>query len=76
MDNASYHSRHNEKVLASNSRKGDMQDWLMSHGIKCPKRALKRDLLSLIKLSNPKAKYVIDEMAKAACYAPHHIIVN
>ena len=33
MDNASYHSRHIEEVPTSNSRKGDLQDWLTSHGI-------------------------------------------
>ena len=35
MDNASY-SRRIEKVPTSNSRKGDMQDWLTSHGIEYP----------------------------------------
>ena len=33
--NASY-SRRIEKVPTSNSRKGDMQDWLTSHGIEYP----------------------------------------
>ena len=65
MDNTSNHSRCIEKVPTINSRKGDMQDWLMSHGIKYQERALKRELSSLIKLSNPKPKYVIDELAKA-----------
>ena len=35
--------------------------------------ALKQELLSLIKLSNPKPKYVIDEMAKAAGHEVVHI---
>ena len=81
MDNASYHSRRIEKVPTSNSRKGDMQDWLKSHGIQYPERALKRELLSLIKLSNAKPKYVIDEMAKAAGHEvvripPYHCELN
>ena len=81
MDNASYHSRRIEKVPTSNSRKGDMQDWLTSHGIEYPERALKRELLSLIKLSNAKPKYVIDEMAKAAGHEvvripPYHCELN
>ena len=42
-----------------------MQDWLTSHAWH-PERALQRELLSLIKLSNPKPNYVIDETAKAA----------
>ena len=81
MDNASYHSRRIEKVPTSNSRKGDMQDWLTSHGIEYPERALKRELLSLIKLRNAKPKYVIDEMAKAAGHEvvripPYHCELN
>ena len=47
-----------------------MQDWLMSHGIKYP---FKQELLSLIKLCNPRYKYVIDEMAKAAGHEVVHI---
>ena len=35
--------------------------------------ALKQELLSLIKLSNPKPKYVINEMAKAAVHEVVHI---
>ena len=81
MDNASYHSRRIEKVPTSNSRKGDVQDWLMSHGIECPERALKQELLSLIKLSNAKPKYVIDEIAKATGHEvvripPYHCELN
>ena len=80
MDNASYH-RHIEKVPTSDNRKGDMQDWLTSHGIEYPERALKRELLFLIKLSNAKPKYVIDEMAKAAGHEvvripPYHCELN
>ena len=65
----------------SNSRKGDMQDWLMSPGIEYPEGALKRELLSLIKLNNRKPKYVIDEMAKAAGHEvvripPYHCELN
>ena len=57
IDNASYHSRCIEKVPTSNTKKSEMQDWLTSHGIEYPECALKRELLSLIKLSNPKPKY-------------------
>ena len=45
MDNASYHSRRIEKVPTSNSRKSDMQDWLTSHGIEYPERALKTRII-------------------------------
>ena len=73
MDNASYHSRHIKKVPTSNTKKSEMQDWLTNHGIKYPEHALKQELLSLIKLSNPKPKYVIDEMAKIAGHEVVHI---
>ena len=58
-----------------------MQDWLTSHGIDYPEHALKCELLALIRLSNPKPKYVIDEMAKAAghevvCLPPYHCELN
>ena len=81
MDNAIYHNRCIEKIPTSNSRKGDMQDWFTSHGIQYPEQALKRELLSLIKLSNPKPKYVIDEMAKTAGHEvaripPNHCELN
>ena len=33
MDNASYHSRRLEKLPTSNSRKGDMLEWLDKHKI-------------------------------------------
>ena len=50
-----------------------MQDWLTSHGIEYPERALKRELLALIRAGNPKPKYVIDEMAKAAGHEVVHL---
>ena len=43
-----------------------MQDWLTRHVIEFPEQALKRELLSLVRLSNITPKYVIDEMAKAS----------
>ena len=53
-------------IITSNTRKSEMQVRLMSYSIGYPERALKQELLPLIKLSNPKPKYVIDKMAKAA----------
>ena len=63
------------------SRKSEMQDWLVAHGIEFPERALKRELLSLIRLSNPQPKYVVDEMAKASGHEvvrlpPYHCELN
>ena len=81
IDNASYHSRRLEAVPTMSSRKGEMQDWLLAHNIEYPERALKCELLALIRLSNPKPKYVIDEMAKASGHEvvrlpPYHCELN
>ena len=78
IDNASYHSRRLEAVPTTNTRKGEMQDWLTAHNIKFPERALKSELLSL---SNPQPKYVIDELAKASVHEvvrlpPYHCELN
>ena len=60
-----------------------MQDSLTAHSIQFPKRALKREHLSLIRLSNPQSKYVhvIDEHAKASGHEvvrlpPYHCELN
>ena len=58
-----------------------MQDWLTAHNIQFPESALKRELLSLIRLSNPQPKYVIDELAKASGHEvvrlpPYHCELN
>ena len=42
-----------------------MHDWLTAKGIEYPESALKRELFQLIHASNPKPKFVVDEMAKA-----------
>ena len=42
----------------------EIQDWLVSHGIDV--HALKRELLQLVRISNSKPRYVIDEVAKPA----------
>ena len=81
MDNASYHSRKLEPIPTMSSRKSQMQDWLVAHGIEFPERALKRELINLIRLSNPQPKYVVDELAKASGHEvvrlpPYHCELN
>ena len=66
MDNASYHSRRLEPVPTMSSRKQILQDWLTASTIEFPENALKRELYTLIKMSNFTPKYAVDEMAKAA----------
>ena len=81
IDNAPYHSRRLEPVPTMNSRKQLMQDWLTAKGIEYPECALKRELFQLIRASNAKPKFVIDEMAKAAGHEvvrlpPYHCELN
>ena len=47
MDNASYHSRYLQKIPTKSSNKQVMKDWLTSHGLHYPEKALKRELYSL-----------------------------
>ena len=58
-----------------------MQDWLIAHNIEFPERSLNRELLALIRRSNPQPKYVVDEMAKTfghevVCLPPYHCELN
>ena len=73
MDNAPYHSRRLEPVPTMSSRKQVMQDWLTSHRICFLECALKRELYNLIRSSNFKPKYAVDEMARAAGHEVVHL---
>ena len=73
MDNAPYHSRRLERVPTMSSRKQVMQDWLTSHRIWFPECALKQELYNLIRSSNFKPKYAVDEMARAAGHEVVHL---
>ena len=81
MDNAFYHSHRTESVPKMSSRKAVMQDWLVSHSIVYPEKALKRELYQLIKFSNIDHKYTVYEMAKASGHEvvrlpPYHCKLN
>ena len=81
MDNAPYHSRMLESVPTMSSRKQQMHDWLTAKGIEYPEAALKRELFQLIRVSNPKPKFVADEMAKVVGHEvvrlpPYHCELN
>ena len=73
MDNAPYHSRRLEPVPTMSSRKQMMQDWLTAREIEFPENALKRELYTLIKMSNFTPKCAVDEMAKAAGHEVVHL---
>ena len=72
MDNASYHSRHLQKIPTKSSTKQEMKDWLTSNGIQFPEKALKCELYSLIVSSNPVTLYVINEIAKVTKLCVYH----
>ena len=81
MDNAPYHCRMLEAVPTMSSRKQQVHDWLTAKGIDYPESALKRELFQLICASNPKPKFVVDEMAKAVRHEvvrllPYHCELN
>lgn len=67
MDNASYHSRRQERLPVTSWRKQAIQEWLSAKGIAFENNEVKAELLAKVK--NVKylyQSYVTDEMAKQA----------
>ncbi|KAG8268245.1 hypothetical protein J6590_108454 [Homalodisca vitripennis] len=63
IDNASYHNVEIDKSPTSNSRKCDMQAWLLEKNIPYSHTMLKVELYEIIKANKPAYKrYVIDEL--------------
>ncbi|KAH9629124.1 hypothetical protein HF086_008573 [Spodoptera exigua] len=66
MDNASYHSRRQEKIPVTSWKKQDIQEWLTSKQISYETNETKVQLLEKVKDVKTQYKsYVVDEMAKA-----------
>lgn len=66
MDNASYHSRRQEKIPVTSWKKTDIQEWLSSKQISFEAKETKVQLLEKVKeVKSRYQSYVIDEMAKA-----------
>lgn len=63
IDNASYHSMQLERIPTSNTKKGDIQEWLKKKNINFDKCEIKEELLRKVKASNPQKIYVIDNLA-------------
>ena len=65
IDNASIHNKREEGTPKSNSKKGEMQEWLMKKNVDFDPKALKADLWKLIqeKLKDCP-EYSIDKMVK------------
>ena len=66
MDNTSYHSRLDDPVPTKSWTKKRMIEWLDSHHISYPEKALKSEIWSIIHRIDASPKYVIDEMAHAS----------
>jgi len=66
MDNASYHSVREEgtKTPTSNSRKGDMINWLTKNNINFNNKAKKPELYEIVKLNKGPPIYKVDEFLK------------
>ncbi|XP_061717563.1 uncharacterized protein LOC133525293 [Cydia pomonella] len=65
LDNASYHSRREERTPTMQWRKGDIQGWLRSKNILYDDKYVKKELMDLVNPVKEKYQsYVIDEMAK------------
>ena len=52
-----------------------MQDWLQVRGIKFPTNALKAELYSIKQRLKPSPRYIVDDMASAACKYSEKIVV-
>lgn len=82
MDNASYHSRLEEAVPTTSSRKQVVQDWLTSKGLAWDEKMLKKELLSLVtSVKTRYIKYRVDGAAeRAGCIVlrlpPYHCELN
>jgi transposase len=82
MDNASYHSRREERLPTTSWRKANIQNWLSEKGISYDDGMVKTELMCLVKLHKQNyLKYAVDEMAKAAVVTvlslpPYHCELN
>lgn len=64
LDNAPYHSRQLEKIPNKSWRKKDIQEFLKTHNVEYNETYKVSQLLEIVRKSNFKKKYVIDEIAK------------
>lgn len=62
MDNATYHSRQQNKVPNSSTKKDEILKFMESKSMEIPQKATKKVLLEAIKKENFKKEYVIDKV--------------
>ncbi|CAK1583756.1 unnamed protein product [Parnassius mnemosyne] len=81
LDNASYHSRRQEKIPVTSWKKIDIQEWLSSKQISYEVKETKVQLLKKVKdVKIQYQSYVVDELAKAVgvevLRLPYHCELN
>ncbi|XP_044727041.1 uncharacterized protein LOC123290782 [Chrysoperla carnea] len=65
MDNSQHHSRLLDLVPGAGSRKADIVEWLWRYGVSHDTKQTRAELLSLVKLHQPKSKsYELDTIAQ------------
>lgn len=82
IDNASYHSRKQEKIPTTASKKQEIFNWLSEKGIPLEEGLLKRDLLQILSIHKDHYnKYLLDETAAQMGHTilrlpPYHCTLN
>lgn len=82
LDNASYHSRKQNKAPSTSTRKDEIKKWLRSNAISFEDDMVKAELLEIVKRYKAKYEtYVVDEMAQNAGHRvlrlpPYHCDLN
>lgn len=65
MDNASYHSKIENKIPTCSNRKSEIVEWLSANNVQHDPSVSKQKLIQIAKLNKEKQRYVIDEIARA-----------
>jgi transposase len=81
MDNASYHSRQEEKIPNTNSRKPDIVAFLRKRHISIPEKITVKKLLEIVQSQKFEKKYFIDKITAEAGHEilrlpPYYCVLN
>jgi transposase len=81
LDNAKTHSKHFSDIPTQKSKKQEIIDWLTLKNIPIPEKALKIELLNLVKKNKPENIYTVDKIIRDAGHIairlpPYHCHLN
>ena len=81
LDNASYHSKQEDRCPTQATKKADIQAWLKRRGVHFTEGMLKAELLQLCKLNKPQPKFVVDSILQSHGHdcirlPPYHADLN